>query len=53
MKEILERKFGTSADTITLELKDTAEQFLQVMANDQETLAHYGPQEGYTLHVYS
>ncbi len=21
------------------------------MGNDQETLAHYGPQEGYTIHV--
>eukprot|EP00347_Sterkiella_histriomuscorum_P006869 403351126 len=51
VKEILERKFGSNADNITLELRDSAEQFLQVLHNDSETLAHYGPQEGYTIHV--
>jgi tubulin-folding cofactor B len=50
-KEALERRFGSSADTMNLELRDTAGNFLAAMSNDQETLAHYGPQEGYTLHV--
>lgn len=50
-KEALERRFGSSADTMSLELRDTAGNFIAAMSNDQETLAHYGPQEGYTLHV--
>ncbi len=36
---------------MNLELRDTAGNFLVSMSNDQETLAHYGPQEHYTLHV--
>ena len=51
IKEQLERRFGSSADTMNLELRDTAGNFLVSMSNDQETLAHYGPQEHYTLHV--
>lgn len=50
-QEVLERKFGTSVASMALEMRDTADQFLQALTNDQETLAHYGPQEGYTLHV--
>ena len=34
-----------------LELKDSAEQFICQLDNDEETLSHYGPQEGYTVHV--
>lgn len=48
---MLERRFGSSADTMTLELRDSTEQHLCVMGNDAESLAHYGPQEGYTIHV--
>ena len=51
VKEVLERRFGSSAETMSLELRDSAGNFLAAMANDQETLAHYGPQEGYTIHV--
>jgi len=47
----LERKFGSNADSMSLELRDISENFLCSMGNDQETLAHYGPQEGYTIHV--
>lgn len=36
---------------MNLELRDRSENFLLAMSNDQETLAHYGPQEGYTIHV--
>ena len=43
VKETLERRFGSSADTMTLELRDGAEQHLCTMSNDTETLAHYGP----------
>lgn len=38
---------------MTLELRNSSDQFLQVLHNDVETLAHYGPQEGYTIHVKS
>lgn len=48
---MLERRFGTNADTMTLELRDGAEQHLCSMSNELESLAHYGPQEGYTIHV--
>jgi hypothetical protein len=48
---VLERKFGSNADSMTLELRDIAENFICSMGNDAETLAHYGPQEGYTIHV--
>ena len=51
VKEALERKYGSSADTMSLELRNLSEQFVCSMSNDQETLAHYGPQEGYTIHV--
>ncbi|CDW90329.1 UNKNOWN [Stylonychia lemnae] len=51
VKEVLERKFGTNADDMTIELRDSSDNFLQVLHNDQETIAHYGPQEGYTFHV--
>jgi hypothetical protein len=36
---------------MNLELRDVSETFVCAMSNDLETLAHYGPQEGYTLHV--
>ena len=36
---------------MTLELRDIAENFICSMGNDAETLAHFGPQEGYTIHV--
>jgi tubulin-folding cofactor B len=36
---------------MTLELRDGAEQHLCTMSNELESLAHYGPQEGYTIHV--
>jgi hypothetical protein len=48
---VLERKFGSNADSMTLELRDRAENFICSMGNEAETLAHYGPQEGYTIHV--
>ena len=47
----MERKFGSNADTMILELRDTSDQFICLMANDKETLAFYGPQEGHTIHV--
>jgi hypothetical protein len=34
LQEILERKFGSSADNMNLELRDTSDQFLINMAND-------------------
>ena len=36
---------------MNLELRDTSETFICFLGNDESTLAHYGPQEGYTLHV--
>ena len=36
---------------MTLELRDTSGTPIIAMTNDQETLAFYGPQPGYTIHV--
>ncbi len=52
VKEHLERKFGTSSDVMSLELRDTSEQFVIAMTDDTKTLAHYGAHENYTIHVY-
>ena len=34
VKETLERKFGSSADTMSLELRDNSDQYLLTMSND-------------------
>lgn len=47
----MERRFGTSADTMSLELRDLSEHHVCAMGADTQTLAHYGPQENYTIHV--
>ena len=52
VKDVLEKKFGTSSDVMSLELRDTSEQFLAAMTDVTKTLAHYGAQENYTIHVY-
>ena len=51
VKEQLERKFGTAADGMKLELRDTKDQPVVEMADDLQTLAHYQPQNNYTIHV--
>ena len=51
VKEQLERKFGTAADGMKLELKDTKEQPVCAMDDDTQTLAFYNPQANYTIHV--
>ena len=52
VKEFLERKFGTAADQMTLQLHDTSDTVVCTLADDNETLASYGPQAGYTIHVF-
>jgi len=51
VKELLERKFGTSAEAMTLELRDTADQTFCQLNDDALPLANYAPQENYTIHV--
>ena len=51
IKEQLERKFGTAADGMKLELRDTKDQNVAEMTDDLQTLAHYNPQNNYTIHV--
>ena len=51
VKEQLERKFGTDAGGMKLELRDTKEQPVAEMSDDLQTLAHYQPQNHYTIHV--
>ena len=41
VKEQLERKFGTSADGMKLELRDTGDQPVAEMSDDTQTLAAY------------
>ena len=52
VKEILERKFGGTSETMALELRDTQESFVAAMTDNTLTLLSYGPQENYTIHVY-
>ena len=51
IKGILERKFGTMADQMSLELRDTTEKKVCAMSDDAATLGSYGPQYNYTIHV--
>ena len=44
-------RFGSSADNMVIELRDTSECLVCNMDKDDETLATYGPQENFTLHV--
>jgi len=36
---------------MVLELRNTAEEYVSTMTNEEESLAFYGPQEGWTIHV--
>ena len=51
IKEQLERKFGTSADGMKLELRDGSDKPIIEMADDTQTLAFYQAQNHYTIHV--
>ena len=51
VKANLERKFGTDQAAMSLELRNTFDQFVQAMTDDSKTLYHYGAQDNYTIHV--
>ena len=51
VKEVLERKFGSSADSMVLELRDASGAYICNMQNDQETLQSYGAIDGMCIHV--
>ena len=42
VKEQLEFKFGSPADNVTLQLKDSAGNFVVEMSNNHESLEFYG-----------
>ena len=45
-------KFGTSPDSMSLELKDASGNMVCMMSDDAQTLGHYGAQEHFTIHVH-
>ena len=51
IKQSLEMRLGASPEDMTLQLKDTNENFVSDMGDDDALLGHYGPQEYYTIHV--
>ena len=51
IKEQLERKFGTSADGMKLQLLDATDQPVCAMDDDTQQLQNYQPQNNYTIHV--
>ena len=52
VKELLAFKFGSNEDLMTLELRDTKEQTVKPMADDNKTLHEYGCLDNYTIHVF-
>ena len=51
VKDQLERRFGSAAQNLSLQLLDANGALLSEMSNDQETLKHYGAVTGCTIHV--
>ena len=50
-KDFLERKFGTSADQMRLQLQNTQGQTVAQMSDNAKTLGDYNPSENMTVHV--
>jgi hypothetical protein len=46
----LEKRWGSYASTMTLQLKNKDEQFICNLDDDYQKLGHYGPKEGYIIH---
>mmetsp|Transcript_16589 Transcript_16589/g.29862 ORF Transcript_16589/g.29862 Transcript_16589/m.29862 type:complete len:228 (+) Transcript_16589:71-754(+) len=51
VKASLERRFGTSADYMTLKLKDESGAFKVDMLNNDAQLGFYSPRDFYTIHI--
>ena len=51
VKMALERKLGTPFDAMSLQLRDTKDQKVCDMADDEAVLASFQPQDNYTIHV--
>ena len=51
VKELLSYKFGSNEDQMTLQLRDTSEQPICMMLDDNKTLHEYQCQDNYTIHV--
>ena len=50
-KEFLERKFGTNPADMRLQLRNTNQQAVAQMTDNDATLGSYNPQAGMTVHV--
>ena len=50
-KDFLERKFGTSAADMRLQLQNTKGQPVCNMADNEKTLGEYNPEQNYTVQV--
>ena len=51
IKSILEKRFGTSASNMTLQLKNSTGNVIALMDIEDKTLGSYGPEIGYIIHV--
>jgi tubulin-folding cofactor B len=51
IKSTLEKKFGSSAANMTLQLKNSTGTVVATMDIEDKTLGSYGPEIGYTIHV--
>mmetsp|Transcript_17003 Transcript_17003/g.14931 ORF Transcript_17003/g.14931 Transcript_17003/m.14931 type:complete len:158 (+) Transcript_17003:2-475(+) len=51
VKQSLEMRLGSCADSMTLQLKDNTDTVIAEMTSDEALLGHFGPVEYYTIHV--
>ncbi|CAI2377531.1 unnamed protein product [Moneuplotes crassus] len=51
IKQSLEMRLGSTSDGMSLQLKNTSDEVVAEMGNDEALLGHYGPAEYYTIHV--
>jgi tubulin-specific chaperone B len=52
VKEMLSYRFGSNEDMMKLELRDTKEQTVRLMEDDNKSLGDYQALENYTIHVH-